>query len=75
MISQNVYVKFDTFNTRDEVLDFVYDEKELNSNINNWKEDLDKYKRYKDKHIKKYRAKSNYRKKYPYHITVLIPNQ
>ena len=43
MISQNVYVKFDTFNTRDEVLDFVYDEKELNSNINNWKEDLDKY--------------------------------
>ena len=39
MISQNV-----TFNTRDEVLDFVYDEKELNSNINNWKEDLDKYK-------------------------------
>ena len=43
MISQNVYVRFDTFNTRDEVLDFVYDEKELNSNINNWKEDLDKY--------------------------------
>lgn len=38
MISQNVYVKFDTFNTRDEVLDFVYDEKELNSNINNWKD-------------------------------------
>lgn len=27
MISQNVYVKFDTFNTRDEVLDFVYDER------------------------------------------------
>ncbi|MDO5813456.1 MAG: hypothetical protein Q4Q31_10225, partial [Bacillota bacterium] len=43
MISQNVYVRFDTFNTRDEVLDFVYDEKELNSNINNWKNDLDKY--------------------------------
>mgnify|MGYP000437829027 CR=1 FL=1 len=54
MISQNVYVKFDTFNTRDEVLDFVYDEKELNSNINNWKEDLDKYISYKDKHLKKY---------------------
>ena len=53
MISQNVYVKFDTFNTRDEVLDFVYDEKELNSNINNWKEDLDKYISYKDKHLKK----------------------
>lgn len=52
MISQNVYVKFDTFNTRDEVLDFVYDEKELNSNINNWKEDLDKYISYKDKHLK-----------------------
>ena len=33
MISQNVYVRFDTFNTRDEVLDFVYDEKELNSNL------------------------------------------
>mgnify|MGYP003161452505 CR=1 FL=1 len=51
MISQNVYVKFDTFNTRDEVLDFVYDEKDLNSNINNWKEDLDKYISYKDKGI------------------------
>ena len=55
MISQNVYVKFDTFNTRDEVLDFVYDEKELNSNINNWKEDLDKYIR----EIKRYRQGFN----------------
>ena len=73
MISQNVYVKFDTFNTRDEVLDFVYDEKELNSNINNWKEDLDKYISYKDKHLKKYREESNYRNIYAYHLTVLIP--
>ena len=32
MISQNVYVKFDTFNTRDEVLDFVYDEKNIPAN-------------------------------------------
>ena len=54
MISQNVYVKFDTFNTRDEVLDFVYDEKELNSNINNWKEDLDKYIREIKKHRQRY---------------------
>lgn len=73
MISQNVYVKFDTFNTRDEVLDFVYDEKELNSNINNWKEDLDKYISYKDKHLKKYSEESNYRNIYVYHLTVLIP--
>lgn len=73
MISQNVYVKFDTFNTRDEVLDFVYDEKELNSNINNWKEDLDKYISYKDKHLKKYSEESNYRNIYAYHLTVLIP--
>ena len=73
MISQNVYVKFDTFNTRDEVLDFVYDEKELNSNINNWKEDLDKYISYKDKHLKKYSEETNYRNIYAYHLTVLIP--
>lgn len=32
MISQNVYVRFDTFNTRDEVLGFVYDQEELNLN-------------------------------------------
>ncbi len=40
MISQNVYVRFDTFNTRDEVLEFVYDQEELNPNINKSKEDL-----------------------------------
>lgn len=73
MISQNVYVRFDTFNTRDEVLKFVYDEKELNSNINTWREDLDKYIRYKDKHLKKYSKESNYRNIYAYHLTVLIP--
>ena len=43
MISQNVYVRFETFNTRDEVLEFVHDENCLNSNINTWKEDLNKY--------------------------------
>lgn len=73
MISQNVYVGFDTFNTRDEVLEFIYGEKELNSNINNWKEDLDKYISYKDKHLKKYSEESNYRNIYAYHLTVLIP--
>ena len=52
MISQNVYVRFETFNTRDEVLEFVHDENCLNSNINTWKEDLNKYTSYKDKHLK-----------------------
>lgn len=73
MISQNVYVRFDTFNTRDEVFEFVYDEKDLNSNINNWKDDLGKYISYKDKHLKKYSEESNYRNIYAYHLTVLIP--
>ena len=73
MISQNVYVRFDTFNTRDDVLEFVYDEKELNSNVNNWKEDLNKYISYKDKHLKKYSEESNYKNIYAYHLTVLIP--
>lgn len=73
MISQNVYVRFDTFNTRDEVFEFVYDEKDLNSNIKNWKDDLGKYISYKDKHLKKYSEESNYRNIYAYHLTVLIP--
>lgn len=73
MISQNVYVRFETFNTRDEVLEFVHDENCLNSNINTWKEDLNKYTSYKDKHLKKYSEESNYKNIYAYHLTVLIP--
>lgn len=75
MISQNVYVRFETFNTRDEVLEFVHDENCLNSNINTWKEDLNKYISYKDKHLKKYSEESNYKNIYAYHLTVLIPTE
>jgi len=73
MISQNVYVRFDTFNTRDELLEFINSKQELKSNVNAWREDLDKYIRYKDKHLKKYSKESNYRNIYAYHLTVLIP--
>lgn len=72
MISQNVYVRFNTLNTRDEVHEFIQQNEELNSNIRNWNEGLIKYLNYKDTHLKKYTEESNYRNVYAYQLTVLV---
>lgn len=73
MISQNVYVRFNTLNTRDEVLEFINQNGAINSNVKGWNEGLIKYLNYKDRHLKKYTEESNYRNIYAYQLIVLVP--
>lgn len=73
MISKNIYLKFDTFDSEKSVLNFVKEEQNFNSNSKTWKEDIQKLLRYKKQHLRKYGKENHYRNIYGYYLKILIP--
>ncbi len=75
MISQNIYIRYETFNSKNEVEIFLKESECLHSNKESYKEDVKKLISYKEKHLKKYKNENKYRNIYAYHIKVLIPDE
>ena len=49
MISNNIYLRFDTFDDEKSVLNFINEEKNFKANSKTWKKDIYKLLRYKKK--------------------------
>jgi hypothetical protein len=73
MISSNVFLRFDTFDDEQSVLEFIKKDKEFKANSKTWKEDINKLIRYKKKHLRKYGDENKYRNIYGYYLKVMIP--
>ena len=75
MISNNVYMKFNTMNHRDEILSFIKEEEEIKSNSDHWKTDVLKMIKYKDKHLRRFSKDNTYRNIYGYYIKIAISKE
>ena len=73
MISKNVYLRFDTFDSEKSVLNFIKEEQNFHSNSKTWKSDIEKLLRYKNNHIRKYDEDNQYRNIYGYYLKILVP--
>lgn len=73
MISKNVYLRFDTFDSEQSVLNFIKEEQNFHSNSKTWKSDIEKLLRYKNNHLRKYDEDNQYRNIYGYYLKILVP--
>jgi len=73
MISKNVYLRFDTFDSEESILNFIKEEHNFQSNSKTWKSDIEKLLRYKNNHLRKYDQDNHYRNIYGYYLKILVP--
>ena len=73
MISKNVYLRFDTFDSEQSVLNFIKEEQIFCSNSKTWKNDIEKLLRYKKNHLRKYGEDNHYRNIYGYYLKIMVP--
>lgn len=76
MKTNNVYVKYETVNSREELISFVNEGAPIFSNHKNYKQEIELLIAYKDQHLKNYKSrgdKESYRNVYGHYLKFLIP--
>lgn len=74
MISNNIYLRFDTFDDEKSVLNFIKEEKNFKANSKTWKKDIYKLLRYKKKHLRNFGKDNQYRNIFGYYLKIMIPD-
>lgn len=73
MISNNVYLRFQTFNDEESVMEFIKNANDFKSNSKNWQEDVHKLLKYKNSHLRKFNENNQYRNIFGYYLKIMIP--